>query len=127
MTFGIPVSDRTRGANGERTCMSPGYKILGLVFLLVGLIIAFTMMAELWRSMTAGWPTSCCPLCIERAVSGRAQPSGRRISSDARTYMLVPASRVMEKPQFMAMKIARVAPRTESAPFIPQAHGTRSG
>jgi hypothetical protein len=28
----------------------PGYKILGLVFLLVGLIIAFTMMVELWRS-----------------------------------------------------------------------------
>jgi hypothetical protein len=46
--FGIPVSDRTRGE--WRTHLhEPGYKILGLVFLLVGLIIAVTMMAELWR------------------------------------------------------------------------------
>ena len=40
--------------------------------------------------------------------------------------MAAPVIKVTENPQFMAMNTASVAPMTDSAPFIPQAQGTRA-
>src|SRR2546427_832518 len=42
-------------------------------------------------------------------------------------YVADAARNVTLKPQFIAMKIASVAPTTESAPFIPHAHATICG
>src|SRR5947209_3005393 len=42
-------------------------------------------------------------------------------------YVAAAAANVVRKPQFIAMKIASVAPTTDNAPFIPHAHATRSG
>ena len=42
-------------------------------------------------------------------------------------YVADAANRVTWNPQFMAMNIASVAPTTEKAPFMPQAHGTICG
>ena len=40
--------------------------------------------------------------------------------------MAAPVINVTEKPQFMAINTARVAPITDRAPFMPHAHGTRA-
>ena len=42
-------------------------------------------------------------------------------------YMPDALMSVVPKPQFIAMKIASVAPTTERAPLIPHAHDTMSG
>src|SRR4051794_32478167 len=55
------------------------------------------------------------------------QPPHRTMTSEANTYAAAPAISVTENPQFIAMKIASVAPSTDSAPFMPHAHGTSDG
>ena len=42
-------------------------------------------------------------------------------------YTAAPHASVTENPQFIAMKTASVAPSTDSAPFMPHAHGTSCG